>query len=48
MTPSLRSLSCFFLSSVQDSVPWLTNELVNVINTIIGAVVAIGIMVWLG
>ena len=48
MTPSLRSLPCSLLSLVQDSVPWLTNELVNVINTIIGAVVAIGIMVWLG
>eukprot|EP00607_Mallomonas_marina_P007757 CAMPEP_0182417124 /NCGR_PEP_ID=MMETSP1167-20130531/1530_1 /TAXON_ID=2988 /ORGANISM="Mallomonas Sp, Strain CCMP3275" /LENGTH=173 /DNA_ID=CAMNT_0024590435 /DNA_START=581 /DNA_END=1105 /DNA_ORIENTATION=+ len=30
-------------ATFQDSIPWLTNELVNLINTIIGAVVAIGL-----
>jgi uncharacterized membrane protein len=31
----------------QDSVPWLSNELVNVINTVIGALVAMLLMLLL-
>ncbi len=33
-------------ATLQSKLDWLTNELVNVINTIIGAVVAISIAVW--
>ena len=34
-------------ATIQNKFAWLTNELVNVINTIIGATVAISIAVWL-
>jgi uncharacterized protein (TIGR00297 family) len=33
-------------ATLQSKFDWLTNELVNVINTIIGAVVAISISLW--
>ncbi len=33
-------------ATIQNKFDWLTNELVNVINTIIGAVVAIAIAIW--
>jgi uncharacterized protein (TIGR00297 family) len=33
-------------ATLQEQLDWLTNELVNVINTIIGAVVAISIAIW--
>jgi uncharacterized protein (TIGR00297 family) len=33
-------------ATLQSEIDWLTNELVNVINTIIGAVVAISIAIW--
>ena len=33
-------------ATLQSKLDWLTNELVNVINTIIGAVVAIAIATW--
>jgi uncharacterized membrane protein len=33
-------------ATVQSKFDWLTNELVNVINTIIGAVVAIALSIW--
>jgi uncharacterized protein (TIGR00297 family) len=33
-------------ATLQSKIDWLTNELVNVINTIIGAVVAIAISMW--
>jgi len=31
-------------ATFQDNYPWLTNELVNLINTVIGAAVGIGIV----
>ena len=34
-------------ASLQGRIPWLTNELVNLINTLIGAVVAIAWMVYI-
>lgn len=33
----------FIGATFQDSVPWLTNELVNLVNTLIGAAVAMGV-----
>ncbi|WP_373542585.1 TIGR00297 family protein [Chamaesiphon sp.] len=34
-------------ATLQSRIDWLTNELVNVVNTIIGAIVAIAIAIWL-